>query len=438
MEFYDERKEERKSNAPKVVSACIIALIAIIVVIIAIILYLKSSIIQIYIDGEKNADLEKILYIESTEDESQLYLPILKMAEFLNYNGFNGDYKDKSEDKNKCHVTCEEETSMFTLDSNTLVKISKDSEKEFIIIDKPVFKLNEELYTTEEGIEKAFNVLIEHDANFKNIQIYSMNYLVEYYATALGKEEYSEEFSDQKAIFEDMLIVQENGKYGVYDLTNKKPLLESKYEEIKYLPSSSEFLVKSNGKYGIMTKEATTKIKIQCDEIKIMDNQKGLYLIKQNNLYGVMDFDGKVKISPEYQQIGINNMNSYSENGIENQYILLDELIPVKNQKNLWGFFNVKGEKIIDFKYTNVGTQSTSVSNTYPAIVIPSYKMIVVQVDKNYNLITLNGEEMISGNILDSVYIKTDVETGKREFFMTTSNNSKVINIEEWLEKIGQ
>lgn len=438
MDFYDEKKEQRKSKAPTVVRVCIIALIAVIIVIIASIMYLKNSIIHIYIDGQKNVDLEKILYIEQTEEGTQLYLPIIKMAEFLNYKGYNGDYKNKSEDKNKCHVVCENETAMFTLESDVLVKISNNSEKEFVKIDKQVFELNEELYTTEEGIEKAFNILIEHDEKFKNIQIYSMNYLVEYYATKLQVEDYSTNFSDQKAIFDDMLIIQENGKYGVWDLKDQKALLQAKYEDIKYLPSTSEFLVKSNGKYGIMTKEAVTKIKIQCDEIKIMDNQLGLYLIKQNNFYGVMDFDGKVKIVPEYKQIGINNITYYAENGIENQYVLLDELIPVKNQDNLWGFFNIKGEKIIDFKYTNVGAQTESGNNTYPAIVIPSYKLIVVQANKNYNLITLNGEEIITGNILDAVYIKTDVETGKNEFFMTTSNNTKVTNIEKWLEKNGQ
>ena len=50
-------------------------------------------------------------------------MPILGTAKFLNYQGYNGDYKDKSEDKTKCHVTNENETAMFTLKSNMLTRI---------------------------------------------------------------------------------------------------------------------------------------------------------------------------------------------------------------------------------------------------------------------------------------------------------------------------
>jgi len=440
MEFYDERKEERKTKAPMIVSICIVILIAIMILIMVGIVYLKNSITTIRIDGQENTDIENLLYIKSTEDGAKLYMPIIKMAEHLNYKGFNGDYKNKSEDKTKCHVTGENETAMFSLDSDVLVKINKNSEIEYVNIDEPVFEVNGELYTTINGIEKAFNVLFAYDNKFKNIEIYSMNYLIQYYATQLqlGEGSYSTEFIDQKAIFENMIVIKENDQYGVIDIATKKPVLETKYQEIKYLPATSEFLVKSNGKYGVMTKEATTKIKTIYDEIKAMDNQNGLYLVKQNNSYGVIDTEGNVKIEPEYIEIGIKNIDNYAQNGVENQWVLLDKIIPVKNQDNLWGFFNIKGEKISDFKYTNIGCLTTPIANSYPAIVIPSYKIIVVQSDKKYNLVTIDGEEMISGNILDSVYLKTNITTGENEFFMTSSNNTKVINIGEWLTSIGE
>lgn len=437
MELYDEVKEERKSQAPKIISVCVVILLAITIIVIAAIIYLKNSITTITIDGQKNAEMENILYLESTEEGLQLYLPIIRMAEFLNYEGFNGDYKNKSEDKTKCHVTSENETAMFSLDSDILVKITENSENEYVKLDKPVFEMNGELYTTIDGIQKAFNVMFTHDKTFKNIDIYSMNFLVEYNATRLKLETYSTQFEDQKAIFEDMMVIEQNKKYGVIDATTGKAILETKYEEVKYLPATTEFLVKSNGKYGIMTKEATTKVKTVYDEIKTMDNQNGLYVVKQNNTYGVIDTQGNVIIEPEYKQIGI-NIDKYAQNGVENKYVLLDEIVPIQNAEGLWGLFNIKGEKITDFKYTNIGCQSSPISNSYPALVIPSYKIIVVQADKKYNLVTSEGEEMISGNILDTVYLKSDVTTGENKFFMTSSNNTKVISIEEWLTSMGQ
>lgn len=437
MELYDEVKEERKSQAPKIISVCVVILLAITIIVIAAIIYLKNSITTITIDGQKNAEMENILYVESTEEGLQLYLPIIRMAEFLNYEGFNGDYKNKSEDKTKCHVTSENETAMFSLDSDILVKITENSENEYVKLDKPVFERNGELYTTIDGIQKAFNVMFSHDKTFKNIDIYSMNFLVEYNATRLKLETYSPKYSDQKAIFEDMMVIEQNKKYGVIDANTGKPILETKYEEVTYLPATTEFLVKSNGKYGIMTKEAKTKVKIVYDEIKTMDNQNGLYVVKQNNAYGVIDTQGNVILEPEYKQIGI-NIDKYAQNGVENKYVLLGEIIPIQNAEGLWGLFNIKGEKITDFKYTNIGCQSTPISNSYPALVIPSYKIIVVQADKKYNLVTSTGKEMISGNILDTVYLKSDVTTGENKFFMTSSNNTKVISIEEWLTSIGQ
>lgn len=439
MELYDEGKMQKQSKAPAIIGICIAILVVMTIIVFSGIIFLKNSITKIQIDGIRNTELEQILYLETTEEGNQLYIPIIKMAKHLGYEGFNGDYKNKSEDKTKCHVTCEDETAMFSLNSDILIKITEDSENEYVKLDEPVFEKDGELYTTIDGIQKAFNVLFSYDEEFKNIEIYSMNFLLNYYATNLKLEEYSIEFVDQKAVLENMIVVEENKQFGVIEATTGNAVLESKYEEIKYLPATTEFLVKSNGKYGVAAKDASIVIKTVYDEIKTIDNQNGLYLVKQNNSYGVIDTSGNIIIEPEYKEIGVSNIDKYTQNGVENKYVLLEGIIPVKNKEDLWGFFDIKGQKITEFKYTGVGCQTTPTSNnTYPALVIPSYKIIIVQVDKNYNLINFEGQEMITGNILGSIYLKYDGTTGQNKFFMTSSNNEKVINIEEWLVSIGQ
>ena len=436
MELYEE-KNQTTSKLPMKIGICIAVLVVITIAIIYGIIYLSSTVVTISIDGINNASLEEILYIEQTESGSKLYIPIRKIASFLNYEDYRGDYINKSEDESKCYVKNEFEIAMFTLDSNILTKTRGNSDYEYIEIEEKVFEKDGELYTTIEGIEKAFNVEIACDEKIKNIKIYSMDYLIQYYATALKIEEYSEEFTDKKAIFENMMIVGANNQFGVISIADGSPILETKYEQISYLPTTTDFLVKSNGKYGIIAKDTTIKVRMAYEEIKILDNQKQLYLVKQNNLYGVINTNGEVVIEAEYAQIGINS-DTFAESGIESQYILLDKIIPIKNSQNLWGFFNIEGQQITDFKFSGVGCSTIVANNAYPALVIPSHNVIIVEKEKYYNLMSIDGEELIPNYILNSVYMKSNVETGENKFYMTYNNNEKVRSVEEWLTSIGR
>lgn len=434
MELYEEKVNQKKSKLPTIILACIAMLLIITIALIIGIIYLKNTITTIKIDGIEYDEIQDIFYRYSTETESKLYVPILKISQYLGYEGYTGDYFNKSEDKSKCHIINENEAVMFTVNSNIIVKILNDSEIEYVTLEEPVFERNGELYTTIEGLEKSFNVMVSNDIEFKNIEIFSMDYLMTHYASKLNIEQYSLNFSDKKAIFENMIIIQSDGKYGIIHATTGELILETKYEEIRYLPSTTDFIVKSNGKYGIVTKDAIIKVKTIYDEIKSMDNLNGLYLVKQNNAYGVINIEGKVIIAPEYKQIGI-DISKYTQNGVENSYILLDEIIPIKNNQDLWGFFNIQGEQITEFKYTGIGCIESTVNNSYPVLVIPNYKIIVAQKDKYYTLITSEGKQLIQDNVLNSVYLKLDTETDQNQYFMIYNNNEKVINIEEWLER---
>lgn len=438
MELYNEDDfVKKKSKVPLIIGICIGILILITAIIIYMIMYLQGTVYKITLDGVTTSDLEEIFYIEGSEDAPEtmkLYIPIRKIASFLGYADYNGDYKNKSEDNTKCYVENEYETVVFTQDSNEIFKTRGNSDYEIIQLDEKVFSKDGELYTTIDGIEKAYNVEFLFEPTKRNIEIYTMGYLLDYYAQYLQLEEYSVDFSDQKAIFEGMIIVIQNEKYGVIDAETGNAILETKYDEISYLPNSKDFLVKTNGKYGIVAKDTTIKVRTAYDNIQIMDNKNGLYLVKLNNSYGVLNTSGNTIIEPMYQQIGIGNINDYSQNGIESQYIILDELIPVKNN-NLWGFFNLKGEQITEFKFTQVGSSKANVTNSYPVLAIPSYKIIIVQKDGYYNLMQTDGKEIIRNYALDSVYMTTNTETGENTFHMTYGGKEE--NIEEWLAGLG-
>ena len=443
MELYEEVDNKKKSKLPMIIGISLIVLIILIIVIIGTIIYLKQSVMQIIVNGQNKNEIEKLLYIPE-DDNTKLYIPIRAIAKYLNYNDFRGDYKIKSEDSTKCYVKNENEIAMFTKDSDTLVKTRGDSDYEYVKLEEKVLEKDGELYTTPSGIEKAFNTLFEYNANKKNINIYTMDYLNKMYASKLKIDgetvKLSEEYSDQKAIFEGLIIVIKNNIYGVVDVESGNPILEFKYEDIKYLPATSDFLVKSNNKYGVIGKDTSIKVRTVYDEIKIMDNQNELYLVKQNNLYGVIDTKGKTIISPEYKQIGI-DISKFTQNGIENQYVLLNKIIPVKNNQDLWGIFDIKGQLVKDFIFTGIGCSSSNLSkiaNSYPAVVIPSYQVIIVEKDKHYNIITTSGEELIPTYVLETIYLKTNTETGENTFYMAYNNNEKVMSVEEWLASTGR
>ena len=443
MELYEEVDNKKKSKLPMIIGILLTALIILIIVIIGTIIYLKQSVMQIIVNGQNKNEIEKLLYIPE-DDNTKLYIPIRAIAKYLNYNDFRGDNKIKSEDSTKSYVKNENEIAMFTKDSDTLVKTRGDSDYEYVKLEEKVLEKDGELYTTPSGIEKAFNTLFEYNANKKNINIYTMDYLNKMYASKLKIDgetvKLSEEYSDQKAIFEGLIIVIKNNIYGVVDVESGNPILEFKYEDIKYLPATSDFLVKSNNKYGVIGKDTSIKVRTVYDEIKIMDNQNELYLVKQNNLYGVIDTKGKTIISPEYKQIGI-DISKFTQNGIENQYVLLNKIIPVKNNQDLWGIFDIKGQLVKDFIFTGIGCSSSNLSkiaNSYPAVVIPSYQVIIVEKDKHYNIITTSGEELIPTYVLETIYLKTNTETGENTFYMAYNNNEKVMSVEEWLASTGR
>lgn len=441
MELYDDTYQEKKKGIK--VTTIIVIFIAILIilggVIVYAIIYLRGNTVTTKVDDVKMNDITEMLLFDESTGETKIYVPIRKIASYFGYKDYTGDYRELSEDESKCYVQCENEIAMFTQDSNVLFKIRKDSDYEYINLSENVVKKEGEWYTTSDGIEKAFNVIFSYDSTKKNIEIYTMPYLVKFYGDNLknaGYIETSSEFTDQKSIFENMLIVKsENGKYGVVEASTGKEILETKYDKIQYLPKTKDFLIQSNNKYGIMTKNQTVKVRSIYEKIEIMDNDKGLYLVTQNGFKGVIDTDGKIIIPAEYTQIGLESIDRFKTNGVQSKYILVDNLIPIKKD-NLWGFYNVKGEKVTEFKYTQIGCTSSKVANSEGVLVIPKYKCIIVSKDNKYNIMDKSGNEKLETFILDSVYLKSN-SSGTIKYYMTFDEQKQTRDIEETLASYG-
>lgn len=425
MELYDESELQKSKKNNKITNIILIMIILIILIIIGLvvgIMLLKENKIIVTVDGKKSDELLSI--IEFDDDNSKIYIPIKKVAPYLGYNCYNGDYSQPSEDTSKCYVQSENEVTNFSLNSDTIykMKVNTDSNYEAIQIDEPIKAINGELYTTIDGLEKAFNISCSYKDN--KIEIYTIDFLTSYYSSVIvnyGYTNIDEDFNNKKSILANMLVVRNDNKYGVIDI-NGNVILDAKYDNIQYIQNTSDFLVKSNNKVGIISKEKQTKVSVSYDNIELMDNDSNLYLIQQNNKYGVIDINGNIKIHPEYDKIGI-DINLFKYNNVKNGYILIDSLIPVQKD-NLWGLFDKAGNKIVDFKYNNLGYVQNSSQNINNLLIVPNYDVIVVEKDGKYNLITLKGKEVI-GSFVDGIY--TTIEGGETKYYI--SYNEKTIDL---------
>lgn len=429
MDLFDEDilkpKKKKTFKMSTIILAAIILLIVLCIITVIAIIYLKGTILTITLDEKNAKDLEKIFIFE---ENNKIYVPIRKMAEYLGYDSYNGDYITRSEDKTKCYIETEEELVSFTLNSSILTKVV-DGQTQQIKITEPIKEINEELCITSEGAQYAFNLKFYNNVEQNNITIQTLSYLYNGYSLKYQNKGYSaiegESFSNKTAILDNLLIVKSNNDYyGVIDISTGKVVLETKYDNIQYLRNTSDFLVSSNNRKGIISSDKSTKVQLIYDSIERVTNKNDIfYIVKTSNLYGLLDKNGQTILYPEYQQIGI-NVSEYSQNGVTNGYIFFNKVIPVKSG-NKWGLMDIEGNKVTDFIYDSFGCPdgNNNTYRTYGVIAILDYNIIVAAQSGKYNLITLEGKRLFERSILDSVYIT--VSQGEKNYYIASGENTK-------------
>lgn len=435
MNLIDESFETEKKDNSKTIAKIIIAIIALLIIFIIgiyiAIIYIQNSELRLYINGSTNEKVKEMMVVES---DGEIYFPIRDIATYLGYESYNGEYTAKSEDANKCYIQNSNEVANFVLNSNKIYKLkisNNTSNYESYYASKPVKAINGKLYATTDALENAFNMSFQYDEEKQRIYIYTMPYLIQTYSSKVlnyGYEAISEDFTNQKSVFNNMLVVTKNdGKtYAVIDVRGNA-IIEAKYDNIEYLPYSGDFLVTSNNKVGIISSNKETKVQILYDSLELIDNESGLYLAKKDDKYGVIDSNGNIKIYIEYDQIGIDN-TKFKENNIKNKYLLDNGMIPAKKD-NKWGTFDKDGKQIIPFEYDSFGYIATSNKDAINLLLIPNYNMLVACQNKKYALINSSGDIIVKP-IIDDVYMT--ISSGKTYYYMNVYN--KNINIEDWLK----
>ncbi|MBR3163017.1 MAG: WG repeat-containing protein [Clostridia bacterium] len=448
MELFDEdlMKNEKTDNkkVTTIIMVIIIFLIIMMLLVIGAMAYINLTTLKVTLNGQESTVIKNMIKIDEKNPQN-VYVPIKKISSLLGYDYYTGDYTMKSEEPNQCYVECENEVAMFTLSSKTIYKTLKDDNNnyEYFTIssdDKDaVISLDGEMYTTIDGIEKAFNVQWDYNLENKTMDIYTLPNLVNYYSQRLlksGTETISEDFNNQKAVLEGMLIVEKksnsNTTVGVIDVSTGQPILETKYEGIEYLEHTKDFLITSENKKGIISSNRRTLVKLQYDDIELMDYENKLYLVKNGNNYGVIDFNGKNVISTDYSEIGIDN-GKFKENNIKSKYVIAGSLIPVKSGER-WGFFNVKGNQVTDFKYDSIGyvTSNNKANSGFSLLLVPDYDAIVVGQNEKYTVMFTDGKEAMP-MACDSIYMS--IYGGETTYLFEYDSN--VYSVTEQLDRMG-
>ena len=438
MNLIDESFEPRKKDNSKKIARIILIIIALLIIaiigIFVAIVYIQDNTLKLFVDGSINEKVKEMMVVE---DDGTVYFPIKDVASYLGYQSYNGEYTDKSEEASKCYIENDNEIANFTLNSNKIYKLTlsnNDANYDYYYAKKPVKAINGKLYVTSDALENAFNLSFTYDMDKKRVYIYTMPYLISSYESKVldyGYEKISDNYTNEKAILNSMLIVTKNqGKsYAVIDLKGNV-IIEPKYDNIEYLPNSGDFLVQSNNKVGIISSKKETKIQLLYDSLELVDSDSGLYIAKKDNKYGVIDSKGNIKVYIEYDQIGIDN-SRFEQNNIKNKYLLDNGMIPARKDK-YWGAFDKNGKVILNFEYDSFGYIASSNKDAINLLLIPNYNMMVICQNKKYALVNSSGKTIIQP-ILDDVYMT--INSGKKYYYMNF--NDKKINIEEFLDQQG-
>ncbi len=446
MELLSEEKNEKQNQGKKYVAIAIVVAIILLILIFVSILVLKQAQKnkeKLNVDGKKVALPANLTMVDAQTGIT--YISLSKMAKLVGYNYYNGDYQQYSEDKTKCYVENEKQVSTLELNSNIIYKNTTEDKANFDMykVDLPVKSYKDELYATQDAIQTAFNVSLSYITDDKTLCVFTLPYMCEVYDKELKAAGYTgitTDFMTQKVIVNNMIVAIKNEKYGVISATDYSPIIGTKYDNLTYLESTNEFVATNLGKTGIITDKGEQKIKLNYDEIGLIDSQQGIYYVKKDNLYGAVNAKGKVLLNMEYVQMGVDRQLFISDN-IKNSMFFYENCIPVKKGEK-WGIANKNGNIILSFNYDNIGYVQTleegevldkSINN---AVIIPnvyiedqSIQGIVIGRNGKYGVATSNGNVIINCEY-DKIYSITT--EGENVYYM--EKNGKVIKVADYVE----
>ena len=459
MNLIDNEIEEKKQGNTTIIKIIVASIV--ILAIIGIVLYVflnkaKSNQFKFYLNNTRTAynnglfiykNGQSYNYVDdNTTGNDEILISIHEMSNIMSKTGQyefkQGAYDKFNESVEDCYIETDNETVIFSADTTKVQKLI-DEKFEYYTLKSPVKKIQNELYTTIEGIELAFNVKISKKVTEKNklniINVETLDALGERYKAKLNNPDFDFSklsFANKKAIKYGYAVIKNSkNEYGVQKISsnssNNEIIIGMKYSDIKFIESSQDFIVTTpDKKKGIKSMIASTKdIDTQYVNIELMSNQKELYLVETDDgkkgVYSRTRTSNKNIIYPEYDDIGV-NLQIFSNDSIENKYILYENCIPcmkkINNDKSEWYLFDINGNRLTSQTYDSIGyiEGTTSNSKTKNLLLIPQIEGIVVGKNNLYGIIKSTGTQLLPIQV-NKIY--SESITGEITYYAEYSGN---------------
>lgn len=454
-------EQEKKKKMFKIITRAIIILLVLCIILLIFSNVIKKNAFKCYIDNSKNTSVKNDILMKDDNgriymENDNVYISISKLANVLNLQCYNSEYKKKGEDKSKCQVKNENIYTSFIAGSNQIYKAieeqipeSKDKKNnvsasktstadaettqenkkvdfEYFQVSDRVRWVNNELYASIEAIELGLDVVVDYNKKDNTLRINTLKKLEQTakYARkdAVDSSEYN--YKNKRLLKYGLVIVKDaEQNYGVASYTNTEKLgsfvASCKYQSIDFDESTKSIYVvtKNDSKKSILCinldkQQVESDINTPYDDIKTVTDDFKYFMVKQNEKFGIVGNDGNPIIPIEFEEIGVKE-EIYTD--ITNKYILADKYVPVK-LNGQWGLYNLEGTEIIPPQFADIGCNLAQSGDS--SIVISNLK------DGKTGIVFLYNKEK-------SLYGVYDAESGKKiavslaEVFKRTENGEE-------------
>lgn len=468
-DLYKEKLEKNTKHRRSVMLSIVLCgcLVAFLFILIMVLKYQDSITEKLFLDNNQIAlpqGFYKTVSVEKDgKTEEVIYVKLKEMANILGYKYTKGEYNKFNEDEDSCYLQNDFEIVSMSANSDkykkfvevngepTLAEIkvtmkNENGYNETFNLNYPVKFIDNELYASISDVSEMLNTQIDWQPY--RFKFYSLQYMVSYAQTAVGKAgitEMSGYYENLKSVLYGLVIVgngsekQEGKLYGAVDFTGKE-IISIKYDDIKFVQNVKEFYVTvSNGTMGILSADGSTIIApSEYQDISLLDDEKQLYLVEKDGEYGVVNRLGKKIIHAEHDEIGL-DISDFDIEEIENTSLLLGKCIPVKKD-NKYGLYNTDGDLILGINYTGLGYVSTSdlttSGNEESVLYIPpsvGINGIVINQNDLYGIFDVTTETILLPCSYSKIYAIT--KSGVTTYYMEFGDEQ--INLADYLKENG-
>lgn len=393
----DNKKENKKTPAQKVVLALLIISIVLCIIIgtLMVVLSIKgeSKPYSISLNG-KNIDTSVLQMV--TQENGNNYISLKSICNQFGYNYYNGEFKIAEEDKSKGYIDNGTNIVQFFTNSQKIYKTSENSntDYEYYNLDNEILTYGGNLYIAIYDLDIALNLILSYSEQNNQTTISSPEYWISQKKQALNEigVTISNTQENMKALAYGYMVISKDGKYGVINL-NGEELIGNKYTSIMFSEYTGDFIVSNTGnQFGVITKKGVAKIDLQYDSIEIINYDPLLYKVKKFEKYGVVKEDGTLISDIIYDSIG------YPKNKArEINYTLiipkLNENIPqsiVVCSKGKYGLIDLEtGKEIISCSLDGIYSATEKEKNYY-IVENQKNKFFLENYVDNLNRVTVN------------------------------------------------